>query len=168
VSFRKCRYRINRFISERRLPTDLKRFPGRDRHPQPAGQRRPHRRGIQPLQRQSSKPPSLCWPGRDRRRLVEALRGRSRLSLAQARRSLLQRSDLREPVRRRGRRRLHPAVVAAPQERRVSSLPTAPPEQSGGAFDVTGAAFGRAATTRNPQWPAHGKDDLDVSHGPIK
>ena len=67
----------------------------------------------QPLQRQRSEPPDLRRPGRDRRRLVEALRGRPRLPLAQARRSLLQRADLREPVRRRGRRRLHPAVVAA-------------------------------------------------------
>ena len=40
----------------------------------------------------------------------------------------LQRADLREPVRRRGWRRLHPALVAAAQERRVSSsrIPRAP------------------------------------------
>ena len=38
----------------------------------------------------------------------------------------LQRADLREPVRRRGRRRLHPALVAAAQERRVSQPPAKP------------------------------------------
>ena len=73
-----------------------------------------------------SEPPRLRGPRRDRRRLVEALGGRSRLPLAQARRSLLQRADLRQPVRRRGWRRLHPAVVAAAEERRVRLAPTKP------------------------------------------
>ena len=77
-------------------------------------------------QRQSSEPPRLRGPGRDRRRLVEALRGRPRLPLAQARRSLLQRADLRQPVRRRRWRRLHPAVVAAAEERRLSLAPPSP------------------------------------------
>ena len=91
--------------------------------------------GIQPLQRQSSKPPNLRRPSRDRCRLVEALRGRSRLPFAQARRPLLQRADLREPVRRRGRRRLHPAVVAAAEERRVTlGFPSRPVRSAGRGF----------------------------------
>ena len=53
----------------------------------------------QPLQRQRSQPPGLRGPGRDRGRLVEALRRGPRLPLAQARRSVLQRADLRQPVR---------------------------------------------------------------------
>ena len=126
MSFRKYRNRINRFISERRLPTDLKRLPGRDQHSEPE-QGRSNRRRAEPLfQRERTQPPRLCGPGRDRCRLVEALRGRSRLPFAQARRSLLHRADLREPVRRRGRRRLYPAMVAAPQERRVSLTPPGP------------------------------------------
>jgi len=50
--------------------------------------------------------------------------GRDYLS-TQARRSLLHGAILREPVRRRGWRRLHPAVVAAAQERRVTLAPKA-------------------------------------------
>ena len=87
------------------------------------------------LQRERSQPPHLCGPGRDRGRLVEALRGGPRLPLAQARRPLLQRADLREPVRRRGRRRLHPDLVAAAQERRISlASPSPARERSGGAL----------------------------------
>src|SRR5579864_7347390 len=40
--------------------------------------------------------------------MVEALQRRPRLSLGQARRSELQRSDLRQPLRQRGRRDLQP------------------------------------------------------------
>ncbi len=49
-----------------------------------------------------------------------------RLSLGQAGRSELQRSDLRQPLRRRRRRDLHPDLVAVAQERRLShaSVPT--------------------------------------------
>ena len=43
--------------------------------------------------------------------------------LAQARRPLLHGAHLRQPVRRRGWRGLHPAVVAAAEERRVGCSP---------------------------------------------
>jgi hypothetical protein len=67
----------HRFVQEGR-----QQFPGRDRHPQFAEEGRPHRRGIQPRQRQSPEPPRLCGPRRDRRSLVEALgEGRDYLSL---------------------------------------------------------------------------------------
>jgi hypothetical protein len=66
-------------------------------------------------------PPGLCRSRRDRGRLVEALQRGPRLPLAQARRSELHRAHLRQPVRRRGWRGLHPHLVAQPQEeRRVS------------------------------------------------
>jgi hypothetical protein len=55
----------------------------------------------------------LCRPRRDRRRLAQALRRTARLPLGQARRSELQRSDLREPLQRRRGRQLHPDLVAA-------------------------------------------------------
>ena len=87
-------------------------YPGRDRHPEPPDQGRPHRSRSQRLQRQSPQPPGLCRPRRDRGRLVEALQRGPRLSLAQAGRSQLQRADLRQPLRRRGRRDLHPDLVA--------------------------------------------------------
>jgi len=44
-------------------------------------------------------PSRLCRPGRDRRRLGQALQRRPRLSGPQARRSELHRPDLRQPVR---------------------------------------------------------------------
>ena len=51
------------------------------------------------VERQRSEPPHLRRPRRDRGRLVQALRRRPRLPIAQARRSLVQRTDLRELVR---------------------------------------------------------------------
>jgi hypothetical protein len=56
--------------------------------------------------------------------------------LAEAGRSFVQRADLREPVRRRGRRKLHPHLVAQPQvERRMSKTsPNRPARIPGGAF----------------------------------
>ena len=108
----------------------------------------------QPLQRQRPQPPRLRGPGRDRGRLVEALQRGPRLSLAQARRSVLQRADLREPVRRRGRRRLHPHLVAPAQaQRRLSRprLPTPRPASPGGAFAW------RSCRPHRGQWPSkHG------------
>jgi hypothetical protein len=59
----------------------------------------------------NSQPPRLCWPGRDRRRLVQALQRGPRLFGPQARRSELHRPDLRQPLRRRGRRGLQPHLV---------------------------------------------------------
>jgi hypothetical protein len=84
----------HRFLQEVR-----QRVPGRDRHPQRPGQRRPHRSGDQPDQRQRAKPSGLCRPRRDRRRVVEALQRGPRLPLGQARRSELHHADLRQPLR---------------------------------------------------------------------
>src|SRR2546421_246838 len=71
------------------------------------------------------------------------LEGRPGLSLGQARRSVVQCTDLREPVRGRGRRRLHPALVAAAQERRVTLAPPSPARSVGRGFRfVRTSAFG--------------------------
>ena len=75
----------------------------------------------------SSARPRSAPPGRSARR-------GPRLPLGQARRSLLQPADLREPVRRRRRRRLLPDLVPAAQERRVSSVRQAPPGLAGRGF----------------------------------
>ena len=83
----------------------------RNRHPLGPGQERPHRPRSQPLRREQPQPPRLCRPGRDRRRLGQALQRRPRLSGPQARRSELHRPDLRQPLRRRGRRGLQPDLV---------------------------------------------------------
>ena len=91
----------------------------------------------QPVQRQCPQPSGLRGPGRDRGGLVEALQRGSRLSLAQARRPELQRADLRQPLQRRGRRGLHPDLVAPQQaQRRLSRTSSfnAPPGPPGGAF----------------------------------
>ena len=53
-------------------------------------------------------------PRRDRGRLVEALQRRPRLPLGQAGRPLVQRADLRQPLRGRGRRGLQPDLVPRP------------------------------------------------------
>ncbi len=53
--------------------------------------------------------------------LGEALRRGPRLPLGQAGRSFVHRADLRQPLRRRGRRRLHPHLVAASQAQRQLS-----------------------------------------------
>ncbi len=62
---------------------------------------------------------------RDRRRLVEALQRGPRLSGPQARRSELHGPDLRQPLRRRGRRRLQPDLVPPewPPQRRLTRSP---------------------------------------------
>ena len=99
----------------------------------------------QPLQRQRPQPPGLRGPGRDRGRLVEALQRGPRLSLAQARRSELQRADLRQPLRRRGRRGLHPHLVAPQQaQRRLSRPCNAPPGPRAGLSPRTRARAGSA------------------------
>ena len=92
----------------------------RNRHPQRPGQERPHRpRG--PRHRQDAPATGSCRPRRDRRRLVQDLQRGPRLSGSQARRSELQRSDLRQPLRRRGRRGLQPHLVPPePPQRRLS------------------------------------------------
>lgn len=55
-----------------------------------------------------------------------------RLSRPEAGRSELQRSDLRQPLRRRGRRRLQPHLVPPqPPQRRVGGLNNAPPGHAG-------------------------------------
>jgi hypothetical protein len=79
---------------------------------------------------------------RDRGRLVEALQPGPRLPLGQAGRSFVQRSDLRQPLRRRGRRRLQPHLVPRPPaERRLSrACCNALPGPSGGAFACRGQA----------------------------
>jgi hypothetical protein len=78
----------------------------------------------------------------DRGRLVEALQRGPRLPLGQAGRSFVQRSDLRQPLRRRGRRRLHPHLVPRPPaERRLSRARcNALPGPPGGAFACRGQA----------------------------
>ena len=77
--------------------------------------------------------------------------GRDYLSL-KARRSLLQRADLREPVRRRGRRRLHSALVAAAEERRVRlNLRQAPPELLGRGFSLQPRNMARQRRQLDPR-----------------
>ena len=126
-------------------------IPGRDRHPERPDQGRPHRPRDQPGQRQRPQPSGLCRPRRDRRRLVEALQRGPRLSLGQAGRSELQRSDLRQPLRRRGRRDLHPDLVPQPQaQRRLSRTCNAPPGPPGGAF-----ASSRSFADRREQKQRH-------------
>ena len=111
------------------------RVPGRDRHPQRPDQGRPHRPRDQPRQRQRPQPSRLRRPGRDRGRLVQALKRGPRLPLGQAGRSQLQRADLRKPLRRRGRRGLHPHLVARPQaQRRLSRTRQTPRPASGRGF----------------------------------
>ena len=80
--------------------------------------------GDQPRQRQRPQPSRVRRPGRDRGRLVQALKRGSRLPLGQAGRSELQRADLRQPLRRRGRRGLHPYLVARSQAQRRLSWPS--------------------------------------------
>ena len=74
-------------------------------------------------------------------RLVEAFDRGPRLSLGQARRSELHRSNLRQPLRRRRRRDRYPHLVAWSQaERRLSSTDSKPrPERPGGAFQSSGS-----------------------------
>ena len=65
----------------------------------------------------------------------QALKRGPRLPLGQAGRPELQRADLRQPLRRRGRRGLHPHLVARPQAQRRLSRPSrdASPGPPGGA-----------------------------------
>ena len=84
-------------------------------------------------QRERPEPPRLCRPRRDRRRLGQALQRGPQLPVGQARRPELQRSDLREPLRRRRRRELHAHLVARPQgQRRLSQPSDTPPGPPGG------------------------------------
>jgi len=75
----------------------------------------------------------------------------ARLPLAQARRSELQCTDLRQPVRRRGRRGLHPDLVAQPQEeRRVSRSPPGPARSAGRGFLHAKAQYGTIPNNGRP------------------
>src|SRR5215470_1718534 len=60
--------------------------------------------------------------------------GRDYLSLPQARRSLVHGPDLRKPFRRSGRRRLHPHLVAEPEEHRLKPRSNPAWLRSGGVF----------------------------------
>ena len=72
---------------------------------------------------------------RNRRRVVQAFRREPRLPLGQAGRSELQRSDLRQSLRRRGRRGLHAHLVPRPQTQwRLRPADEASPGKPGGAF----------------------------------
>ena len=90
--------------------------------------------------------------GGDRGRLVEALQRGPRLPFGQAGRSFVQRADLRQPLRRRGRRRFHPHLVSRPPaERRLSrTYPTAPPGPPGGAFRFHDFTDCRLSANRHP------------------
>ena len=58
------------------------RVPGRDRYPERTSQKRPHRPGSQPEQRQGAQPPRLSRSCGDRSRLVEAsAEGRDYISI---------------------------------------------------------------------------------------
>ena len=88
---------------------------------------------------------------RDRCRLVQALRRGPRLPRAQARRSELQRSDLRQPLRRRGRRYLLADLVPpqrAPRRlsRRSGSRPSGRGLSSTRSEARAGFGFGRRGT----------------------
>jgi hypothetical protein len=81
--------------------------------------------------------------------VAEALERGPRLSLGQARRSELQCADLREPLRRRRRRDLHPDLVPQPQaQRRLSELKQRRLALRSGAFPRAqdGPARSRGAT----------------------
>lgn len=75
-------------------------------------------------------PPGLGRPRRNRRRLVQALERGPRLSGPQARRSELQRPDLRQPLRRRGQRHLL-ADLVPPQRAPGRLTPGARPRPKG-------------------------------------
>jgi len=85
-------------------------IPGRNRHPEPPDQ---GVRIVPEADRATTtrRATGSTWSCRDRSRLVEALQRGPRLSLGQAGRSELQRPDLRQPLRRRRRRDLHPDLV---------------------------------------------------------
>ena len=102
------------------LEERLERVHRRHRHPQRPGQERTHRPRPARHRRERSQPPGPGRPRRDRRRLVQALQRGPRLSGPQARRSELQRPDLRQPLRRRGRRYLLADLV--PPERAARRL----------------------------------------------
>ena len=64
--------------------------------------------------------------------MVQALKRGPRLPLGQAGRPELQRADLRQPLRRRGQRGLHPHLVARPQaQRRLSRTRQSPARTAG-------------------------------------
>jgi uncharacterized protein (DUF736 family) len=87
--------------------------------------------------RERPQPPRLCRPRRNRRRLGKAVQRGPRLSGPQARRSEIHRPDLRQPLRRRGRRGLQPHLVTPdPPQRRVKRERNAPPGRSGRGIDM--------------------------------
>ena len=76
--------------------------------------------------------------------MVEALQRGPRLTLGQAGRSELQRSDLRQPLRRRRRRDLHADLVPQPQVQRRLSWPGSTPRSSSGALNYRVVSYERA------------------------
>ena len=83
---------------------------------------------------------------RNRRSVVQAFRRESRLPLGQAGRSELQRPDLRQSIRRRGRRGLHAHLVPRPQTQwRLRPADEASPGKPGGAFGSPNRPWRRRA-----------------------
>ncbi len=146
MSFRKCRYRINRFISERRLPTDLKRYRRQRPHPhrrlqgppQPDRPRLPRRPGLPHHRRQRR---------RGRRRLEPGLQRRRALHLRQTRRPELQRPDHRSAVAEPDGRGLRPDLEP-PEAGRLIPATQEPRRQGGASCALNEAGTGHRARFR--------------------
>ena len=101
---------------------------------------------TRPDQRQRPQPSGLCRPRGDRGRLVEALQRGPRLSLGQARRSELHRSDLRQPLRGRTPRPSPSSGRAAASRTATEAKSTITPRP-----DYPGGAFALALAPAAPQ-----------------